>query len=318
MLVLVILVLSMAPCSVWAASGDDSSSTPDSTSERTGRLGIESPDPSARADLTVFQAFHGAALGAELCVLAGCNEGTAAARARALTASALAGAGVGIGTSLLATRNGILSGHAVALNSGVMWGAWYGLLTNSATAYLSSSEVQRGVGIMVAGQLAGMGLGAGLYQLLEPTQGDVALTNSFGLWGAAFTVGAFGLYNDFTHPWALSGALMASSTLAAVGGGLLANFEPMSRKRVWVINASGLLGSLAGVGIGYLVSGGTSSAPVYAGSAMLGAAAGLGMGAWLTDGWAFPGQESTGATARLNIAPSPRGGGGMVQVSGSF
>lgn len=111
---------------------------------------------------------------------------------------------------------------------------------------------------------------------------------------------------------------MASSTVAAVGGGILANFRPMSRGRVWIINASGILGSLAGVGIGHLVSGGTSTAPLYAGSGMAGAAAGLGIGAWLTDGWSYPGKESSRAEAQLHLAPSPRGQGGMVQVSGSF
>jgi hypothetical protein len=272
-------------------------------------------------------------LAAELCALARCGMSVGSAttsyaqgRPAIVGASMVAGLGVGIGTSLWATRKGgILPGHATALNSGVIWGASFGTLVNFASDNVDVVPPSYGLPVpriatpaLILGQLGGMGLGAGLYQWLEPTQGDVALTNSFGLWGAAFTVGAFGLANDFGSPWALSGTLMASSTVAAVGGGILANFRPMSRGRVWIINASGILGSLAGVGIGHLVSGGTSTAPLYAGSGMAGAAAGLGIGTWLTDGWSYPGKESSSVEAQLHLAPSPRGQGGMVKVSGSF
>jgi hypothetical protein len=51
---------------------------------------------------------------------------------------------------------------------------------------------------------------------------------------------------------------------------------------------------------------------------MLGSAAGLGIGAWLTDDWSKIGKASSEATAQLHLAPSPRGSGGMVQISGSF
>ena len=120
----------------------------------------------------------------------------------------VAGLGVGIGTSLWATRKGgILPGHATALNSGVIWGASFGALVNFASDNFDVGAPSYGLPVprsatpaLILGQLGGMGLGAGLYQWLEPTQGDVALTNSFGLWGAAFTVGAFGLANDLVSP----------------------------------------------------------------------------------------------------------------------
>jgi hypothetical protein len=190
------------------------------------------------------------------------------------------------------------------------------------TGVLSSVDQRKSAGTLMAGQLAGLGLGAGLYQWLEPTKADVALVNSFGLWGAAFGIGAFTLMNEFPHPWAVSGTALATSTLAGIGGGLLAHFDPLGRPRMWTINGSGIAGGLVGAGVGYIFSvaldGSNNPSTLYGASVMAGTAAGLGVGAWLTDDWNRRQSGSSKPTAQLHLAPSPRGSGGMVQVSGSF
>lgn len=322
-----ILFLGLIPASVGAAPGDGTTETASQSSqesERTGRLGVESPTGWARAELTIFQALHGMALASELCLLFECETtresyDASSVSLRPVAGSMLLGLGVGVGVPLLATRNGILPGHAVSLNSGVLWGLWYSTAASAmAGTLISSSTRAENIAPLVAGQLGGLALGAGLYQAFEPTKGDVALVNSLGLWSGLFTMGVFGLVKRGVRAGVVAGTMTATTTAAAVGAGFLASRQPMSRRRVWTINGSGILGALASTGVTLLTTGPNLNRPVLSGMAMLGGAAGLGIGTWLTDDWSKIGKGSKGATAQLHLAPSPRGSGGMVQVSGSF
>jgi hypothetical protein len=313
----VVLVFLSFPTLVGAETGGHQDS------QRTGRLGVESPRAWSRAELTIFQAFHGMTLATQICLMAECETtresyDSSAASLRPF-GSVLLGLGVGVGVPLLATRNGILPGHAVSLNSGVLWGLWYGTAVGTMAGTLNSfSSRSARIAPLLAGQLGGLALGAGLYQVFEPTQGDVALVNSFGLWTGLFTAGSFGLARGPVNGKAVAGTMMATTTAAAVGAGFLARRAPMSRRRVWTINGSGILGGLLASGITLLSRAPFDKPRLLSGMAMLGSAAGLGIGAWLTDDWSKIGKASSEATAQLHLAPSPRGSGGMVQVSGSF
>ncbi len=329
---LAILLLAGVPTAASASESstdgpEEGASKPEeqaSKKKRPGQLGLSQSRRNGRSELLVFQTLHGMALGLEACSLLECPRaaGTAGGGSALLLSSGLAGAGLGAGAALLATRNGIRPGHAAALNSGVLWGTAWATMVLIPTASLTGQEPQEGLGILMAGQLGGLGLGAGLYKWFEPAKGDVTLVNSFGFWGTAFGIGAFTLMNEYPPAWAPFGTAIAASTLAGIGGGVVSHVEPTSRGRVWTINGSGVLGGLVGTGFGaffnLVISDLRYPSTLYGATAMAGTAAGLGIGAWLTDDWNRRQSGSSGATAQLHMAPSPRGSGGMVQVSGSF
>jgi hypothetical protein len=318
---LAILVMVGGPTLAAAAetSAEDSENQT-AEKEGSGRLGLSTSRRHGRSELLVFQAMHGMALGFETCLILECatSEGVSAL----LLTSGLAGAGIGVGTSLLATRKGIKPGHAATLNSGVSWGAAYATMIGVPAGEIGFSRPRVQIGALIGGQFTGLGVAAGLYQWLEPAKGDVALVNSFGFWGTAFGIGAFTLMNEYPPAWAPFGTALAASTLAGIGGGVLSQFEPMSRGRVWTMNGAGVLGGLVGTGFGaffnLVIQDLRYPSTLYGATAMAGTAAGLGVGAWLTDDWNRRQNDPTEPTAQLFLAPSPRGSGGMVQVSGSF
>jgi hypothetical protein len=238
---------------------------------------------SARAELALIQTLHGIAVGVELCIIAECDDGTA------FIGTILLGAAAGVGGSLLLTRDGITSGQRATANSGTLWGAWNGAMILGIMVSDSSSDedVTQATTVLLASQLAGLGLGVAAGQMLKPTDGQVALANTVGIWTGVLTLLAFETFEiDFTDS-ELLGTLLFATDAALVGGAFLAKKEPMSRGRTLVIDAGGIVGLLAGFGIVTLIQGEDRDPRTFFAAGMAGTAVGLGAATWFTRRWDF-------------------------------
>lgn len=226
----------------------------------------------ARAELISYQTIHGAFVGGELCAFADCGE-------RTFIASIMVGAGLGFGLSYLGTQEGITAGRALALNSGVSWGAWSGLMLNST---LSISDDKFWL-TMLGAQGLGMGVGY-LYSLgLTPTGGQVALTNSGGLWTMVASLLMYGIASDSIELDNLSTVALLTSNLGLLAGGVLGHYFPISRSRVSIIDSATLLGGLTGLGTAALIR--PDNGETYLAMTMVAGLAGMATSAYFTQDW---------------------------------
>jgi hypothetical protein len=220
----------------------------------------------ARGELVFWSTLGGVSLAANLCVAIDCS--TAREYAGVYTLSI----GGALAASLLASQRGIHQGEAQLYNSAQTWGAWNALLINDGFPDTSAQA-----SIAIAAQLGGLAAGVGLWQTWRPTQGDVALTNTFLLWGSVMTV------------W---GHVIASTTpdlqtVIAVGdaslliGALVSTQVKMSRGRTLLIDIGGVLGAMTGG----LVALGADSDTAVGVLLMGGTAAGLGIAVAGTLNW---------------------------------
>jgi hypothetical protein len=231
----------------------------------------------ARMELVMGQAFHGAILGLETCVVFDVGD---------CRVAPLAGLGLGVGVSLLATTDGIKPAHAQSLNAGLLWTAvnteWTlarsrdeDLITLGLGDGLSKNTV---LWVMV-GQLAGLGVGQLFYVLVDPLPGQVSLINSGGVWGVVgvkLGQGAAGSdrsWDDVAPQLAMNIGLLA--------GGALAHLYPMSRGRVFLMDLGGLVGMVSAVGF-HMATSIVEDQQSIALAALVGIPLGIGTVAYLT------------------------------------
>lgn len=264
-----------APASVGAWQAVDS---PAQAERETDRLGLESVDGFARAELAFWQTLHGILLGVEACAVLECND------LRAGVGATLVGGGTGLGLSLWATQDGITPGRAHLLNSATGWGLWNALAAGVA---LGIDDGRAGAGLLMAGQLGGLGAAAALWPEFRPQAGDVGLVNTGGIWSGVLTGFAMGALEARLDEHQTFGLLLAATDLGGVAGAALASAHPMGRGRVLVLNAGGVVGALAGFGLALLVGGEGVGAPAFYGAGIAGTITGLALGAWLTQDWAL-------------------------------
>jgi hypothetical protein len=231
--------------------------------------GPEAPSGGARASLTVVQTLHGMTQGILLCAIAEC-EG------RVFVAVSLLGASAGAASSLLLTENGLTSGQASAINSGTLWGFWFGI------AGLSAFDLE-GDAVLAAPMLGAAGLtgmGILLAQFVRPTAGQVSMANSGGLWAGVVMALLLATSNgsDSQTFFAIE---LGTTAVGLLSLGLLSNTYPVSRGRVLIIDAGGILGGLLGASVTYLVAGNDVGDGILIGTAA-GVIAGLGTAAYLT------------------------------------
>ena len=206
-------------------------------------FGPERKSGGARAGLIVVQTIHGATQGILLCAIAECKD-------QGYSTASLLGAGLGVAVSIVGTLDGITPGKSAAINAGTVWGFWFGLASivaldtegddALATVMLSGAGFT-GLGLLVA--LAG-----------EPTAGQVAMANSGGLWTGIVTA-LFLATLDEGDERSFFGAEMA-----ATGGGLLAfsllsRVVPVTRGRMLLIDAGGIIGGLTGAALVFSFTG---------------------------------------------------------------
>lgn len=231
----------------------------------------------ARGEFVFWTTLGGISLAANLCVAIDCTTDREHAGVYTLTV------GGAIAGSLFATRRGIRQGEAQLYNSTQTWAAWNALLVND-----GFPETTEEAGVAIAMQLGGLAAGVGLYQLWRPTQGDVALTNTFLLWGTVLTV--WGSLAADSEPSLRT--LIIAGDISLVAGALISSQVKMSRGRTLLIDVGGILGMLGGG----LIATGTNDEEGAGLAMIIGTSLGLGIAALATTKWDKP--------APVQVAPA--------------
>lgn len=266
------------------------------TRDRDPVAGEERPTRGARAELALYQSLHGIAIGIELCVLMSCNDGAA------LLSLPLIAGSLALGGALITTQDGIAAGHRAAINSGTSWGAYNAGMILAMT----TPEAHQTYGAALIGsQLGGLALGSALWMRDRPTEGQVALVNTFGLWSNALALlGMAALDQSFDTDDYLM-AMLVVGDIGLVAGGLVASRLPdISRGRTLLLDAGGIVGAVGGMGTAVLIAGDDLGEKTAAGAALLGTVAGLAGAAYLSRDWDLP----EAPPARLTLLPSAGGG----------
>jgi hypothetical protein len=260
------------------------------------RGGRERPDQASRAELALFQTFHGAAVGVELCVVAECDSG------EAYIGLALLG---GAGGAALSLRARPTPGQRALVNSGTAWGAFNAAMVLVAT----QPDDAPAFGLTL---LAGQGAGVGLALLLSgdaPSAGQVALANSGGQWTLALTgLGLVAADVDLDERQVATTLALAADAGIGLGAYLAWQRPQVSRAQTLVIDAAGIVGAVAGGAGGVMITGDVEDRST-AGLAAAGAALGLGAAAYLTRHW---GDDDDGPPVHTTITPVR--GGGLVSA----
>ncbi|MBX3154672.1 MAG: hypothetical protein KF773_01645 [Deltaproteobacteria bacterium] len=258
----------------------------------------ERPSRGARAELALFQTMHGLAVGTELCLVLDCEDGGA------VFALALAGAATGAGISLKALDN-LTSGQRALLNSGTIWGAANAALLSIA---IESGDAKTVGATLLAGQGTGLVLGASLFST-KATAGQVGLANSFGQWAGAISGLTMSALSDDVSGKNLATTILVALDAGLVVGAYVASRQPdISRAQTLVLDAGGIAGTVAGGGLGVIVSGAFDSTTTR-GFAAAGAVLGLGAAYYLTRTWT---QDPSDTSLSAFIAPPERGQGALA------
>lgn len=238
------------------------------------QLGSHPADPRApsrvaRGELVFWSTLGGVSLAANLCAALSC--GTDREYAGAYTLSI----GGALAASLAASRRGVRPGEAQLYNAVQTWGALNALAIND-----GFPDGERQAGIAIAMQLGGLAAGVGLWQAWRPSPGDVALANTFLLWGSVMTLWGH-VIADAEPSWR---SVVIAGDVSLAAGALVASQVEISREHTFLIDIGGVLGTLAGG----LAATGTHDDTSAGIALMLGTAAGLGLAAAVTYDWDRP------------------------------
>lgn len=257
-----------------------------------GPLSPEEPSKGARAELALFQLFHGMAIGGELCTVMDCADSGDGGLAAALVL--LGGAG-GLTLSLGYGRDRVTPGIRGLLNSGTSWGVYNGALLLAA---IEPDGDNAAAGIMLLSQAAGFTAGA-ILASRRPTEGQVALANTFGIWSGALTFLALNSLEVDLDDAEASVTLIAGADLGLVIGGTIARHYRGSRGYTLLIDAGGIVGGLGGLAVASIIEEAPSDR-LASTSALVGASLGLGVAAYLARRW----EGDAWGSARLTLMPT--------------
>lgn len=258
----------------------------------------EVPTQGARAELALFQSLHGVIVGVETCIAIECESG------EGFIGLALLGGAAGATISL---QTHPTSGQRALVNSGAAWGAF-----NAAMLLVAKEpDDESSFGLTL---LAGQGAGVGLALLLSgdaPTAGQVALANTGGTWTAALTGLSLAAADvDLDDGQVATTLALAADAGIGLGAYLGWRAPQVSRAQTLVIDASGIVGAVAGGAGGVMLTGDVDDRSTAA-LAAVGAALGLGAAAYFTRHW---GEDDDGPPLNAMITPV-RGGGGLVSAN---
>jgi hypothetical protein len=214
-------------------------------------------------------------------VIAGCNSQRETAAVYTISV------GGSLALALAASRHGVAQGEAQLYNSAQTWGSWNGLAINNGFAHGSGEAA-----LALGSQGLGLAAGIGLWRTWHPTQGDVALTNSFLLWSTVLTL--WGHLAADSDPELRT--VVVAGDVGIVLGALTSTQVKMSRGRTLLIDVGGVLGILGG---GLIAVGVHDTSPAGF-SLLIGTAAGLGLATAATRDWDGP--PVTIAPARITGA----------------
>jgi len=240
------------------------------------------PSNVARGELVFWSTLGGVSIAANLCAAIECSTDRELAGVYTLTV------GGALALSLAASRRGIRQGQAQLYNSAQTWGAWNALMIND-----GFPETAEEAGVAIALQLGGLAAGIGLWQTWRPTQGDVALTNSFLLWGTVLTL--FGHLAADEEPELRT--VIVAGDIAILLGALVSRQVDMSRGRTLLMDVGGILGMLAG-GLIAIASDDQTAAGV---ALMVGTGAGLAIAVAGTTDW----DKATPVKVAPTVLPGP-------------
>ncbi|MCP3136067.1 hypothetical protein [Pyxidicoccus xibeiensis] len=263
--------------------------------------GPEARSDAALAGLTVVQTLHGATQGILLCAIADCGG-------QGFAAVSLLGAGAGAATTLLLARDGVTSGQGAVVNSGTVWGFWFGIASLLAFD-LSDDDALAAV---MAGGAGFTGVGILLAHYARPTPGQVSMANSGGLWAGVVTALLLltSESDDERNFFALE---MGATGVGIVSLAVLSRTVSVSRGRMLLIDAGGIIGGLLGATATYLAAGDNAGDPILVGTAA-GVVSGLVLTTYLTRNFDAP---RDAPQALLTPAVVGRDGAGMALV-GTF
>lgn len=236
----------------------------------------------ARGELAFWSTVGGVFLGANLCVIADCGDERTTA---AVYTGAVAGS---LAVSLVASRRGVEAGEASLYNSAQTWGSWNGLGLNDDFAQDSEQAA-----VALGAQGTGLAAGVALWntKAWQPTQGDVALTNTFFIWSTVLTVfGGIAADSELTLR-----RVVIAGDLGLVFGAVASRTVKMSRGRTLLIDVGGVLGILGGG----LVAVGSDNERTAGGALFVGTALGLGLATVATRDWDLPDPP------KLTLSPAP-------------
>lgn len=258
-----------------------------------GVLGAERPRKLARAELGLWSTINGISAGLNLCLIAEC-DGT-----RQFAAALMAGGAAGLGAALFATRDGITQGRTQLTNSSIFWGNVNGYLINTIAFGdpfgVDDDEERTAAGISLGSQAVGLAASFGLWEVWRPSSGDVALSNTTGLWTPILVLLVHGVAD--TEPKAET--ILVAIDAGLVAGGVLSTRYRMSRGRTLLIDVGGLVGGLTG-GLAVAIAQPDSSAGAFA-PLLVTTSAGLAVATWATRDWDIP--EVDAAIPAVGIAP---------------
>lgn len=223
-------------------------------------------------DLKLFGGYYGLWLG--LAVPLAMESDSAGAYGAAL----IAGGPIGYATASWACNRWMISeGQATMIELGGNLGTWQGLGWAAQGDGDTGSVVSAGV---LTG-LAGIGAGAWLSSKYEFTEGHAALTAAAAPWGAWFGLIAATLSEDeFDDGWDPHRSMMIGADLGVLAVGVAARGAEMSEKRVRLINLTGVMGSVMGLGVNLMIQPDDEDAVMTI--VGIGGALGLGVGFRLT------------------------------------
>ncbi|RKH41570.1 hypothetical protein [Corallococcus llansteffanensis] len=264
---------------------------------------VEGTSQGARASLTILQTMHGITQGILLCTIADCDD------SRAYVAVSLLGGGVGAAASLLLTKSGLTSGQAAAINSGTVWGFGYGL------ASIGSFDLEgdKATASVMVGALGFTGLGLLIAEFAQPTAGQVSLANSGGLWSGV-VAGLLMATNNNGDTRVFLGIEQGVVAAGIVTFALISRDLDISRGRVLLIDAGGILGGLLGASTLFLLNA-EEDADVFLVGTSVGVLAGLGAATFFTRDY-----DARDDAPTVSVAPTAMGrhGGLGLTVLGQF
>lgn len=263
----------------------------------------EQPTLLARGELISVQTLHGLADGLLVCAAVSCEDG------RALVGLGFLGLVAGGGLSFVLS-DGIRSGQALAVNSGTAWGVWHAI----ALAAILEPQGETIAGMTLGLNLLGTGIGAVIAGTLVPKNGQVSFANSAGMWSGAlalFLMNTAGV--DIFDGDGFWQAQLVATDLGLLAGALGATQLDISRGRVLLIDAGGLVGMFLGMGAAVLISE-SPSQELVGGLGTIGILGGLTSVYFLSSGIDEPDDDS-GASVMF-LPGGPRGSyGGSLAVT---
>ena len=156
-----------------------------------------------------------------------------------------------LGSLSLTRESELTDGQASLITLGGTWGIWQAV----GAANLAGADEKLTVGASMVGGALGLALASGIVSGRDISPGDATLINFGGIWGTWFAIcGAMAVRSrdqdnsNFILSSAMTGGNVGLSTMAAWSTKL-----NMSRARARLINISGIVGTLYGLGASILL-----------------------------------------------------------------